>query len=137
LIKKLSPLRFYLYGNEYDISSEWSNLMINRETHLMEDEDNWCLLVENESIDNDMKWNYGTIFGEKWQIKRLAPTNLNNLEENLRFQSALRRAFKTFHQRQIEITAEIFEWYDKCIQNGQIQLEVIFIFIIYFIYYSF
>ena len=90
----------------------------------MDDEDNWCAFLENESIDNDMKWNFSSMFGEKWQIKRIAPINLDNLNENLRFQSALRRAFKTFHQRQIEITAEIFEWYDKCITNGHIQSEV-------------
>jgi hypothetical protein len=124
LIKKLSPLRLYLYGNDEYISSDWSNLMINRETHVMEDEDSWCTFIENEYIDDEMKWNIGTMFGEKWQIKRIAPINLTELDKNLRFQSAFRRAHKTFSHRQIEITSEIFDWYDKCLREGYLQLEV-------------
>ncbi|CAF4020305.1 unnamed protein product [Rotaria sordida] len=123
LIKKLSPLRFYLYGNDYLISSEWSNLMITREIHVMEDEDNWCAFLENEPIDNEIKWNFKSMFGEKWKVNHVAPINLSDLDKNLRFQSALRRTFKTFNQRQIEVTAEIFEWYDQCIRNGYLQLE--------------
>ncbi|CAF0838365.1 unnamed protein product [Rotaria sordida] len=123
LIKKLSPLRLYLYGNEEFILSEWSNLMINSETHVMEDEDNWCAFIENEYIDDEMKWNIGPKFGTKWQIKRIAPINLSELDKNLRFQSALHRAFKTLNHRQIEITAEIFDWYDRCIRERYLQLE--------------
>ena len=124
LIKKLSSLRLYLYGNDEFISSEWSNLMISRETHVMEDEDSWCAFIENECIDDEIKWNFGSLFGGKWQIKRLAPINLTELNKNLRFQSALHRADKTFTHRQYQITAEIFEWYDRCIHEGYFQLEV-------------
>ncbi|CAF2537696.1 unnamed protein product [Rotaria sp. Silwood2] len=123
LIKKLSPLRLYLYGNEEFILSEWSNLMIHGETNVMEDEDNWCAFIENEYIEDEMKWNIGSKFGTKWQIKRIAPINLSELDKNLRFQSALHRAFKTLNNRQIEITAEIFDWYDRCIREGYLQLE--------------
>ncbi len=63
-------------------------------------------------------WNFGSLFGGKWQIKRLAPINLTDLNKNFRFQSTLRRAFKTFSYRQFQITAEIFEWYDRCIREG-------------------
>jgi hypothetical protein len=124
LIKKLSPLRLYLYGNDEYISSEWSNLMINGETIVMEDEDSWCAFIENEYIDDEMKWNIGPMFGGKWQIKRIAPINLTELDKNLRFQSALCRAYKTISHRQIEITSEIFDWYDKCLREGYLQLEV-------------
>ena len=124
LIKKLSPLRLYLYGNETIISSEWSNLLINGETEVMEDEDSWCAFIENEYIDDDMKWNIGPMFGEKWKVKRIAPNNLNDIDRNLRFQSALCRAYKTYNHRQYEITSEIFEWYDKCLRDEYLQLEV-------------
>ncbi len=124
LIKKLSPLRLYLYGNEESIPSDWSNLMINHETQVMEDEDSWCAFIENEYIDDEMKWNIGPMFGGKWQVKRLAPINLTELDKNLRFQSALCRAYKTFDPRQIETTSEIFDWYDRCIHEGYLQLEV-------------
>ncbi|CAF0978985.1 unnamed protein product [Rotaria sp. Silwood1] len=123
LIKKLSPLRLYLYGNEEFMLSEWSNLMINSEAHVMEDEDNWCAFIENEYIDDEMKWTIGPKFGANWQIKRIAPINLSELDKNLRFQSALRRALKTWNNRQNEITAEIFDWYDRCIREGYLQLE--------------
>lgn len=123
-IRRLSPLRLYLYGNEEAITSEWSKLMITRETNLMDDEDNWCAFIENEEINNEIKWNIGTMFGEKWHIKRLTPINLTDLNKNLRFQSALRRAFKTFDRRQLEITAEIFDWYDKCILDDHLRQEV-------------
>ncbi|CAF3945015.1 unnamed protein product [Rotaria sordida] len=123
LIKKLSPLRLYLYGNDEFISSEWSNLMISSETHVMEDEDNWCSFIENEYIDDEIKWNFRSLFGEKWQIKRLAPINLTELNKHLRFQSALRRAYKTFSHRQFEVTSKIFEWYDSCIHEGFLHIE--------------
>ncbi|CAF1223722.1 unnamed protein product [Rotaria sp. Silwood1] len=123
LIKRLSSIRFYLYGNDYYISSEWSNLMITREIHVMEDEDNWCSFLENELIDDEIKWNFKPMFAEKWKVKHIAPINISNLDKNLRFQSALRRAFKTFNQRQIEVTTTIFEWYDQCIRNDYLQLE--------------
>lgn len=98
--------------------------MINREITLMDDEDHWCAFIENEYIDDEMKWNIGPMFGEKWKIKRIAPINLTELDKNLRFQLALHRAYKTFNHRQIEITSEIFDWYDKCLQQGFLQLEV-------------
>ncbi|CAF1089465.1 unnamed protein product [Adineta steineri] len=123
LIRKLSPLRLYLYGNNESISSQWSDLMISCETHVMEDEDSWCAFIENEQIDDGIKWNFGFLFGGKWQIKRLSPINLTELQKNLRFQSALRRAFKTFTYRQSEITAKIFEWYDKCIHEGVLHVQ--------------
>jgi hypothetical protein len=124
LIKKLSPIRLYLYGNDEMISSEWSNLMISREIQIMEDEDSWCAFIENEYIDDEMKWNFRSMFGEKWKVKRFAPINLTDLDKNLRFQSALNRSEKTLNHRQIEITAEIFDWYDRCIHDGCLQLEV-------------
>ena len=124
LITKLSPLRLYLYGNEEFISSEWSKLMIGCETRVMEDEDSWCAFIENECIDDDIKWNFGPLFGQRWQVKRLSPINLTELDKNLRFQSALRRAFKTLSHRRIEVTAEIFDWYDRCISGGYIRLKV-------------
>ncbi|CAF2050987.1 unnamed protein product [Rotaria magnacalcarata] len=55
LIKNLSPLRFYLYGNEHCIASGWNNLMIAGEAQVMDDEDNWCAFLENEPIDNEIK----------------------------------------------------------------------------------
>ncbi|CAF3765154.1 unnamed protein product [Rotaria socialis] len=123
LIKNLSPLRFYLYGNEDCIASGWSNLMIAGEVQVMDDEDNWCAFLENEPIDNEIKWNFGTMFGEKWQVNRITPICLTDLNGSLRFQSALRRAVKTISQHQIEVTSLIFEWYDKCIRDGHLQLE--------------
>jgi hypothetical protein len=83
--------------------------MINHETHVMENEDNLCAFIENEYIEDEMKWNIGPMFGEKWKIKRLSPINLTELDKNLRFQSALRQPYKIFSHRQIEITSEIFD----------------------------
>ncbi|CAF2108189.1 unnamed protein product [Rotaria magnacalcarata] len=123
LVKRLSPIRLYLYGNEEVISSEWSSLMISSETHVMEDEDSWCAFIENEYIDDEIKWNIGPKFGRNWHVKRIAPVNLTGLDKNLRFQSALRRAFKTLNHRENEITAEIFDWYDRCIHEGYLSLE--------------
>lgn len=125
IIQRLSPIRLYLYGNNACISSEWSKLLISCETSLMNDEDNWCAFIENEGIENEIKWNIGKMFGDNWQIKRLTPINLIDLNKNLRFQSALRRAFKTFDRRQLDITSEIFDWYDKCLLDGDLTLEVI------------
>ena len=124
LIAKLSPIRLYLYGNDESICSSWSDTMINQETTVMEDEDSWCAFIENEYISDEMKWNIGPMFGSKWQVKRIAPINLTELDRNLRFQSALRRALKTFNRRQIEVTSQVFIWYDKCLADGHLELEV-------------
>ena len=99
--------------------------MINQETTVMDDEDSWCGFIENEYIDDEMKWNIGPMFGAKWQVKRIAPINLTGLDGNLRFQSALRRALKTFSPRQIDVTSQIFGWYDRCVADRHLQLEVL------------
>ena len=107
--------------------------MISQETTVMEDEDSWCAFIENEYISDEMKWNIGPMFGSKWQVKRIAPINLTEFDRNLRFQSALRRALKTFSRRQIEITSEIFLWYDKCISHEYLHLEVTDILFVFFL----
>jgi hypothetical protein len=124
LIKKLSPIRLYLYGNELSNLNDWSKLMIETENDLMDDEDNWIALIENEFIDNEVKWNFGFVFGRQWKICRVSPVNLDQLNDDPRFQSALRRAHITFSERQIEVTADIFDWYGKCIEKGYLQIEV-------------
>lgn len=124
LIKKLSPIRLYLYGNNLHISSEWSKLMISSEIDVMDDEDDWCAFLENECIENEVKWNLGFTFGRDWKVSRVSPLDISQLEENPRFHSAVRRAHATLSQRQIEVTAEIFDWYDTCLKLGHIKEEV-------------
>ena len=124
LIKGLSPIRLYLYGNEKVIPSEWSDLMVSNEREMMGDEDSWCAFLENEAIVDEMKWNLGQMFGKKWQVKRLAPLRLTVLDRNLRFQSALSRAQKTVGHRQLEVTQKIFRWYDECIRERHLELAV-------------
>ncbi|CAF3589971.1 unnamed protein product, partial [Rotaria sp. Silwood2] len=97
------PLQLYLYSNEEFILTESSNLIIHDKTNLIEDEDNWCAFIENEYIEDEMKWNIGSKFGTKWQIKRIAPINLSELDKNLRFQSALHRAFKTLKKYNYQV----------------------------------
>ncbi len=141
LIKKLSPIRLYLYGNELSILSEWSKLMIESENDLMDDEDNWNAFIENEFIDNEIKWNFGFIFGKNWKISRISPVDLNQLTDDPRFQSALRRSHITFAQRQIEVTANIFDWYGNCIEKGYLHIHVmkspgLFLYLINFFFLS-
>ncbi len=124
IIKKLSGIRLYLYGNELCSSSEWSKLMIETETDLMEDEDNWISFIENEMIDDEVKWNFAYLFARQWKVSRVSPININQLNVNPRFQSAVRRAHITFSERQIEVTARIFDWYNKCLERGYLQHEV-------------
>ncbi|UJR07271.1 hypothetical protein I4U23_011559 [Adineta vaga] len=123
MIKNLCPLRLYLYGNELKIPSEWSNLMIEKEKDLMDDEENWICFIENELINNETKWNFSFLFGKKWQISRVIPLDLDQLSNDPRFVSALRRSFLTYSQRQIQVTADIFDWYEDCIKNGYIKLQ--------------
>ncbi|CAF1230623.1 unnamed protein product [Adineta ricciae] len=122
-IKNLSPIRFYLYGNESSIQSEWSKLMISTETDVMQDEDNWCAFLENERVQDDVKWNFAFTCTKEWKVSRVAPTDFSRLHENPRFHSALRRAFITFADRQIEVTAEIFDWYEICISTESLQRQ--------------
>ena len=124
LIKKLSPIRLYLYGNEMDIDSEWSKWIIRTETEVMGDEDNWCAFVANEEIDDEIKWNFGYLYSRFWQLKRLAPIHITLLDENLPFRSALRRAHVLFAERKIDVTAEVFDWYDTCIKAHYLHQEV-------------
>ncbi|CAF3006292.1 unnamed protein product [Rotaria sp. Silwood2] len=123
MIKDLSPIRLYLYGNELKIPSEWSNLMIENEKELIDDEENWICFIENDFISNEIKWNFSFLFGKKWQISRVTPLDLNQLNNDPRFVSALRRSFLTYSQRQIQVTADIFDWYEDCVKKEYIKLE--------------
>ena len=124
LIKNLSAIRLYLYGNETHITKDWANEMIRSESSVMDDEDNWCAFVENESIRDNVKWNLAFTFARDWNVKKLTPLKIQSLYQNLRFYSALRRAHRTFPHREIEITAKAFHWYDDCIRQGYIQIPV-------------
>ncbi|CAF1164795.1 unnamed protein product [Rotaria sordida] len=122
-IKKLSPIRFYVYGNLLQMPSEWSKLMITTEIDIMDDEDDWCAFLENEYVEDEIKWNFSFIFGRDWKVSRVSPLNFTHLDENLRFHSALRRAHATFAPRQVEVSAEIFDWYANCIKQGYLREE--------------
>jgi hypothetical protein len=98
--------------------------MIENEKELMDDEDNWSAFIENEFVDNDIKWNFAFMFGREWKISRVSPIDLNQLNDDPRFHSALRRSHITYSERQIEVTADIFDWYSKCIERGHLYIEV-------------
>ncbi len=141
IIKKLSPIRLYLYGNKLCSLSEWSRLMIETEIDVMDDEDNWIAFLENEYVENEVKWNFAFMYAREWKVSRIAPLDFNQLDDNPRFQSALRRAHITFAEREIEVTAQIYDWYTNCIERGYLQIEVrtykSFVFILLFCLFLF
>lgn len=124
LMKNFSSIRLYLYGNKSVYVNDWSKLMIETETDVMNDEDSWNAFIENEIINNDIKWNFAFKFGKEWNVSRVSPLNLNQLEDDPRFQSALYRSHITYSIRQIEITSNLFDWYSNCIKKNYIRIEV-------------
>ena len=124
LINKLSPIRFYLYGNELCDINGWTKIMIENEHSIMDDEDNWIAFIENEFVDNDIKWNFAFVYGRNWKVSRVSPINFNQLEDDPRFRSALRRSHITCSERQIEVTAQIYDWYEDCIKRDYLHIEV-------------
>jgi len=130
LLRNLCSIRLYLYGNTLCRLNDWSSLMIESEDEIMNDEDNWCGFIENEPIDNDIKWNFGFIFGKTWMpFRRITPFNLDQLKADPRFRSVLNRSFRTYASRQIEVTSKLFDWYAFNIQCGSISIEVCILFI--------
>ncbi len=124
LLKNLCSIRLYLYGNELSNLNDWSKLMIDSEDEMMNDEDNWSSFIENEPVDNEVKWNFAFLYGQKWKISRVSPIDFNKILSNPRFYSALRRSHATYSQRQIEVTAQIFDWYNKCLEQEYIHIQV-------------
>lgn len=124
LIQKLSPIRLYVYGNELSNLKEWNQLMIENETSVMNDEDNWCAFLQSEPLDDEVKWNFALVLGKTWKVNRVSPLNYEQFAEDPRFHSALYRAHLTFAERQIEVTAQIFDWYDDCLKENFLQVEV-------------
>ena len=127
-LRLLCPIRMYLYGNEQIIPNEWSKEMASHEPdHSVKrivNDDDWCVFIENEPINDDIKWNFSSRYGQSWQIKNLTPTKLETLNNNLRFRSALRRSTITYQNRMSTVTAQIFDWFDLCLEQGYIQNEV-------------
>jgi hypothetical protein len=127
-LRFLSPIRMYLYGNEHVIPDEWSKEMISNEvdhssTRIVNDDD-WYTFLENDPINDDIKWNFSAKHGRSWQVTQLTPIKIDTLVDNIRFRSALRRSNITFHARMSNITAQIYEWFDDCLEYGYIQSEV-------------
>jgi hypothetical protein len=127
-LRLLSPIRMYLYGNEQIIPNEWSKQMISTEPDQtikrIVNDDDWCTFLENESINDDIKWNFSSKHGRTWEITQLTPIKLDTLEDNIRFRSALRRSTVTFQSRMSTVTAQIFDWFDECLEYGYIKNEV-------------
>ena len=124
LIGKLSPIRLYIFGNLLCNVNVWSELMINAETQVMDDEDNWCAFLEGESIADAVKWNFAFVLGKEWRVPRVTPMDWKQLNDHPQFYSALRRAHQTFAERQIEVTAQVFDWYSQCCEEGFLHAEV-------------
>ncbi|UJR37140.1 hypothetical protein I4U23_029850 [Adineta vaga] len=126
-LRDLSPIRMYLYGNEQLVASEWSKQMILYEAdHIgreIVNDDDWHTFIENDAIDDDIKWNFYANHAQTWKIKRMTPIKVCNLNENLRFRSALRRAHITYHTRRSTVTAQIYHWFDQCSQFNYIPHE--------------
>ncbi|CAF0830737.1 unnamed protein product [Rotaria sordida] len=126
-IRYLSPIRIYLYGNEQVIPNEWSKQMISNEADdsvkLIVNDDDWYTFLENESVDDSIKWNFSAKHGRTWKITQLTPIKLDSLIDNIRFRSSLRRANITYYSRMSTVTAQIFDWFDECLEYGYIKNE--------------
>ncbi|CAF2045517.1 unnamed protein product [Rotaria magnacalcarata] len=126
-IRYLSPIRMYLYGNEQIIPSEWSKLMVANEidhfAELIFNDDDWCTFLENETIKDDIKWNFSAKHGRTWKITQLTPVKLSSLYDNIRFRSSLRRAHITYFSRMSIVSTQIFDWLDGCLESGFIRNE--------------
>lgn len=127
-LRTLGPIRLYLYGNQTSIPNEWSKQMIINEPdstvkHVINDED-LCLFLENESIRDDIKWNFFVQHAQSWQIRSLTPLKIESFSDNIRFRSALRRAHLNFADRMNKITAQANTWYDDCLAQGYLKNEV-------------
>lgn len=118
----------YLYGNEQIIPNEWSKQLIANETDQASqrtiNDDDWHTFIENESISNDIKWNFSAQHAKSWKLTQYTPINLNTLADNIRFRSALRRSTITLQNRMSTVTSQIFEWFDECVARGYILSEV-------------
>lgn len=122
-LRRLCPIRIYLYGNESKIIDEWSESMIQHETeplekNLINDDDLFIFLEnENEPIKDEVKWNFGAKYALKWPVKNFHPLNIKSLPDNIRFQSALRNVNKTYEDRSTLITAKLLNWYENSIRS--------------------
>ena len=118
----------YLYGNEQTISSDLSKQMILNEpdpfVRRIVNDDDCCIFVENELVKDDIKWNFFSRHAQSWQITNITPMNLNRLNDDIRFRSTLRRAHITYPTRMSTTTAQIFDWYDECMQHNYLPDEV-------------
>ena len=127
-LRLLCPIRMYLYGNEQGISSELSKEMISREpdpsVRRIVNDDDYCIFVENELVSDHIKWNFSSRHAQLWQISNLTPLNIDRLNADIRFRSALRRAHITYDTRMSSTTAQIFDWFDECMQHNYLPNEV-------------
>lgn len=118
----------YLYGNEQTITSDLSKQMILNEpdpfVRRIVNDDDYCIFVENELVRDDIKWNFFSRHAQSWQISNITPMNLNRLNDDIRFRSTLRRAHITYSTRMSTTTAQIFDWYDDCMQHNHLPDEV-------------
>ncbi|CAF4563045.1 unnamed protein product, partial [Rotaria sp. Silwood2] len=126
-IRYLSPIRMYLYGNEQVIPNEWCKQMIAHEAdhsgRLIVNDDDWYTFLENESINDNIKWNFAAKHGRTWKTTQLTPINLISLEDNIRFRSCLRRANITYYSRMSIVSVQIFDWFDECLEYDYIKSE--------------
>ena len=126
-LRCLSPIRFYLYGNEMTIPNNWSKIMISNETSRSKEKfigDDWFTFVENEIIKDDVKWEFFPKHAHLWSIKHFRPIPIASLSEHIQFQCALERAHATYEIRRSTVSAQIHQWYAACMASGLIEDEV-------------
>ncbi|CAF2743226.1 unnamed protein product [Rotaria sp. Silwood2] len=108
-VKKLSPIRLYLIGNETFIPNSISKYFFENEINDIDQNeyDTKYSLVENQPIDIHIKLNLANVLDSTRQLANVIIKQLDHIENDIKFPAALERANVTIQGREMVADIEL------------------------------
>ncbi|CAF3438992.1 unnamed protein product [Rotaria sp. Silwood2] len=108
-VKKLSPIRLYLIGNETFIPNSISKYFFENEINDIDQNeyDTKYSLVENQPIDIHIKLNLANVLDSTRQLTNVIIKQLDHIENDIKFPAALERANVTIQGREMVADIEL------------------------------
>ncbi|CAF3771630.1 unnamed protein product [Rotaria sp. Silwood1] len=120
-VKKLSPIRVYLIGNENYIPNSTSKYFFENEIDdgaVADEYDTTPTLVENEPINESITQNLPNVLDVRRPVTNLIIKQLHQIENDIKFPAALERANLTIQRREMVADIELQQRAEDCLESS-------------------
>jgi hypothetical protein len=116
-IKTVSPIRFYLVGNDRSIPNSACKCLFDNELDDGDDYDTAYTFVENQHVSDESKATLAEVLGRKWSSADMIVKELTKIQGDTNFRAALQRANDTLQARENIADVVLSRQAVDCLEN--------------------